>query len=439
MLEIKPEITYGDLLAATLTAITLVGIPLGFIYTQILQSTDDRKDAVAFLRRGYVRGFYQGGVNWLMCGLQKLYGNAESLQAFNVSLLLAYFYPFLFFLWAYSKFDGGVYVPNSEVLAGGAIDKKHYFLMLVFSMAFMVLVFKKLDDYGGRFGVFGRFLSRFVSIVVLSMWVSELVEYLPDLVLLVPTFLFLPTVLVFSAKPVYSGVNRYSYVITGFFTIIFAMGFIGLAQYIGAYKSSIMIAFFYLMLPLVNALLDWLSWWVSRWFLERAAQEPQVRIIVLDVVLDFGAAVLFMLALCLLLPAGAILLDNLYVGWVDVNTGVPAQTGWQEYAVWARDEPWGKGIMVTLMLVTTLIPTLLHILLGLMAFFIHGFKGAALADFLEQPRKNWRDAIASVWMLGYPLAAVLAMLGVWQLLQHFAQLPIAHWLYNFTGYFYELP
>jgi hypothetical protein len=200
-----------------------------------------------------------------------------------------------------------------------------------------------------------------------------------------------------------------------------------------------MFAFFYLMLPLVNALLDWLSWWVSRWFLERTAREPRVRVIVLDVVLDFGMAVLFMLTLCLLLPAGAMALDSLYAGWVDVKTGVATQTNWQEYAVWARDDPWGKGIMVTLMLVTTLIPTLLHILLGLMAFFIHGFKGAALADFLEQPRKNWRDAVASVWMFGYVLMAVGVMWALWRVFQHFAQLPIAQWLYNFTGYFYELP
>lgn len=200
-----------------------------------------------------------------------------------------------------------------------------------------------------------------------------------------------------------------------------------------------MFAFFYVLLPLVNALLDWLSWWVSRFFLERTAQAPRVRVIVLDVVLDFGVAVLFMLALCLLLPAGAILLDSLYAGWVNVKTGVPAQTGWQEYAVLARDDPWGKGIMVTLMLVTTLIPTLLHILLGLMAFFIHGFKGAALADFLEKPRKNWRDAVASFWMFSYVVLAGAALWAMYQVFQHFAQLPIAHWLYHFTGYFYELP
>ncbi|WGZ93803.1 MAG: hypothetical protein QJT81_18760 [Candidatus Thiothrix putei] len=197
--------------------------------------------------------------------------------------------------------------------------------------------------------------------------------------------------------------------------------------------------FFYLALPLVNALLDWLSWWVSRFFLERTAQESRVRVIVLDVVLDFGVAVLFMLALCLLLPAGAIVLDSLYAGWVDVKSGVPAQTGWQEYAVWARDDPWGKGIMVTLMLVTTLIPTLLHILLGLMAFFIHGFKGAALADFLEQPRKNWRDAVASFWMFGYVVLAGAALWAMYQVFQHFTHLPIAQWLYHFTGYFYDLP
>lgn len=209
-----------------------------------------------------------------------------------------------------------------------------------------------------------------------------------------------------------------------------------------AYNLSLMIWLFYVLLPLLNALLDWLSWWVSRFFMERTASDTvPVYLIVLDVVLDFGIAILFMLALVLLLPTAAIGLDNLHANLLDAKTGLPAQTHWQDYAVWARDEPWGKGLMVTLMLVTTLIPTLLHIFLGLMAFYIHAFKGLALAAYLTQsnPENNLANAKASLWIFAYLLLSGLSMWLLWLGLNQLFHLPIAQWLYAFAKFFYPLP
>jgi hypothetical protein len=202
-----------------------------------------------------------------------------------------------------------------------------------------------------------------------------------------------------------------------------------------------MLVFFFLMMPLVNALLDWLSWWVSRYFMGRALQAPRVRVIVRDISVDFGAAVLFMLALCLLLPGVAEVLDRLYAGHLSVTKHIAAQTDWRMYAQLARDDAWGKGIMVTMMLVTTLIPTLLHIFAGVLATFIHSFKGRQLAAYLEATAAgdNLRYAVASLWVFGYFVLAGLAMWALWSGLQQFAGLPIAHWLYAFSGYFYDLP
>ncbi|OQW98577.1 MAG: hypothetical protein BWK73_52195 [Thiothrix lacustris] len=439
MLELKPEITYGDLMAAGIgvVVVLLLGM-LSFIYTQILQSVDDRADLVASLRDGKVRRLYQGSVNWLLRGLQKLYGNKDSLQAFGVSFLLSYLYPFLFFILTYSYFDGTHRFSGKELLPADSPYRPYFFLIfpLFFTIVFFVNTVHVVEWGQTQLRRLGLRISEFGFQVGTNLFISVFSGVFAAATVTVSGGAFV----VMSA---FAAIFVSSSVFPGnitFYTILVAGSVVaGLNAWMGIYDVSLMFAFFYLALPLVNALLDWLSWWVSRFFLERTAQAPRVRVIVLDVVLDFGVAVLFMLALCLLLPAGAILLDSLYAGWVDVETGVPAETGWQEYAVWARDDPWGKGIMVTLMLVTTLIPTLLHILLGLMAFFIHGFKGAALADFLEQPRKNWRDAVASFWMFGYVLIAGLAMLALYQGLQHFIQLPIAQWLYHFTGYFYELP
>lgn len=392
-----------------------------------------------------------------MCGLQKLYGNAESLQAFSVSFLLSFLYPLVFFLLSYSYFDGANVFSSMALLSA---DSSFRPLLLPVILLLSFVMFSSLKFFINHIHCADKWgMAQLHQLGLPLNMADQIWRAIRSLLLaFISVFWFtgaMGIVLYFFGGFTYwLAVVCIAVVIMSTFTldsslsvVIVSVVVVCVALAISAafispwssYNTSLMFAFFYLALPLVNALLDWLSWWVSRFFLERTAQESRVRVIVLDVVLDFGVAVLFMLALCLLLPAGAMVLDSLYAGWVDVKSGVPAQTGWQEYAVWARDDPWGKGIMVTLMLVTTLIPTLLHILLGLMAFFIHGFKGAALADFLEQPRRNWRDGIASLWMFGYGVLAVATLLAMYHVFQHFAQLSIAQWLYDFTGYFYDLP
>lgn len=420
MLEFKPEITYGDLLAAMLAIAALLIGSLGFIYSQIIQSDTTRPRIVAWLQEGQVLGLYQGGVEWLLRFLQRFYGSKESLQAYGMSFLLSYLYPFLFFILAYSYFDGTTLFSGEELLPVDSPYRPHFFLGLLLFIGIVT----------GAFYFFGdRTIKRnslFIGLIVAILAGSTVVGAVVFSGTVIGAFVF--AFLGSAALPRIS-------------ILIFVVLLVLLHFTTGSSNKSMMLAFFYLMMPLVNALLDWLSWWVSRYFMERAAQERQVWVIVLDIAVDFLAAVAFMLALCLLLPAGAELLDRLYAGHLDVETGLAAQTDWRTYAVLARDEPWGKGIMVTMMLVTTLIPTLLHIFFGVAAFFIHSFKGKELAMYLEATPQghNGRYALASVWIFGYWVAALAALVALYQGFQHFAQLPIAQWLYSFTGYFFELP
>lgn len=194
-------------------------------------------------------------------------------------------------------------------------------------------------------------------------------------------------------------------------------------------------------MPLFNAWLDWLSWWLSRYLLQRAANEPRWWLVLFDILLDFIAAISFMILLCILLPLGAELLDWIYAG--------KAETGWRDYALWARNDPWGQGLMVTLMLVTTLIPTLLHILLGLVAVLIHGFQGKQLAGYLEYAQggadaaegegNNIRYALATAWISGYFFAAIGLMYALYWGFQQWLALLIAAWLYAIPNYFFDMP
>lgn len=403
-----PNLEYSEWIDTISLFLTISGIFIGLIYTQLLQSPDDRQDVVAFFRRGYVRGFYQGGITFLLNWLESFYGKKESSRAFNASLLMAYLYPFLFFIFGYGYSDGANQFSNVILLPDE--DEHRFwlfpalFLLVIFSFFVVLFILNESDGFDSwvhrqlrQVGFSRGSLVYWGAIIVglatsLVLWSQAQIEIWRVLVGFVVGYTFV-VVAFFVVNATLGALAIVAFAMAlgtlsewflfigpglGIFMVAtaFALIFFGAVVFADASAGagimsvtvmtafflaqeetlgvSLMWAFFYFVLPLVNALLDWLSWWVSRWFLERTAQEPKVRIIVLDVVLDFGVAILFMLALCLLLPAGAMLLDSLYAGWVDMNTGVPAQTGWQEYAVWARDDPWGKGIMVTLMLVTNL-------------------------------------------------------------------------------------
>lgn len=134
-----PTLEYSEWIDTITLILTVAGLILGFIYSQVLQNADDRVDLIASLRDGKARRLYQGGVNWLLRGLQKLYGNKDSLQAFGVSFLLSYLYPFLFFILTYSYFDGTNLFSGSPLLPADSPYRPYFFPGLVL-FGFVVLV-----------------------------------------------------------------------------------------------------------------------------------------------------------------------------------------------------------------------------------------------------------------------------------------------------------
>lgn len=186
-------------------------------------------------------------------------------------------------------------------------------------------------------------------------------------------------------------------------------------------------------MPLFNAALDWGSWWVSRVFIKRGLAGGAGRV-VLDLTWDGLAALGFMLALVLVLPLGIEFMNSLVDG---------AELDWRAMAVDAAADPWGQGLMVTGMVLTTLLPTFLHVVTGLFAVGIHGAAGRWLADQLEgdpaHPGSRVGPAIGALWTTLYVAllgaGVVLLIAGVLWLLD----LRVACRLYELAGVFYSLP
>ncbi|MEM7428536.1 MAG: hypothetical protein AAF441_20790 [Pseudomonadota bacterium] len=115
---------------------------------------------------------------------------------------------------------------------------------------------------------------------------------------------------------------------------------------------------FYVLFPLINAALDWLSWRATRYFLSKAkglkgrdALFWLLADLTFDLVIAFGCLVLLVVALPNVLE-----MSNLIFAWL----GWPAIT-WIAQLEQALAYPFTRGLMVTGMLCTTLLPTFIHL------------------------------------------------------------------------------
>lgn len=159
-------------------------------------------------------------------------------------------------------------------------------------------------------------------------------------------------------------------------------------------KFAFLLLLFFVLLPMVNALLDWLSWIVTRFFLRRVAQvTPTWRgagLLIAELGADLAAAIVLFLGLVVLLPNG-----------IEIINAVLAITGraafdWREIVVRANEAPLSEGLFVIGMLITTLVPTFIHLTRGLAGIAAAWTPGAAeaaagLRDTWGNPGHAWAD------------------------------------------------
>jgi len=142
-------------------------------------------------------------------------------------------------------------------------------------------------------------------------------------------------------------------------------------------KFAFLLLLFFVLLPMVNALLDWLSWIVTRFFLRRVAQvTPTWRgavMLVLELGADLAAALVLFLALVVLLPNGIEIINAI------LSLAGRAEFDWRDIVVRANEAPLSEGLFVLGMLVTTLVPTFVHITRGLAGIAAAWTPGAAEA------------------------------------------------------------
>jgi len=157
-------------------------------------------------------------------------------------------------------------------------------------------------------------------------------------------------------------------------------------------KFAFLLLLFFVLLPMVNALLDWLSWIVTRFFLRRVAQVTSswqgAGLLVLELSADLAAAFVLFLGLVVLLPNG-----------IEVINAILSLAGrtafdWRDVVLRANAAPLSEGLFVIGMLITTLVPTFIHLTRGLAGIATAWTPGAAevvagLREGRDNPGHSW--------------------------------------------------
>jgi phosphatidylglycerophosphatase A len=122
---------------------------------------------------------------------------------------------------------------------------------------------------------------------------------------------------------------------------------------------NILLILFFIILPLVNSIFDYLSMYFSRYFASKILETDKKLVILLDLIYDFLIAIvlLFILSFTLFFITD---ITNTFI-IKDEARFIPIET----YKTQILNNPFDKDILwITLMFISTLIPTFLHFLLA---------------------------------------------------------------------------
>jgi hypothetical protein len=204
-----------------------------------------------------------------------------------------------------------------------------------------------------------------------------------------------------------------------------------------ASEFTFLLFLFFILLPLANASIDWLSWGVTRYFLKQAeAAEADFvgGLKVAGAVLGaFASGALLMVALTALLPNA---LEAMNFAFASANL---PRFNWEALLHKAVAAPWTDGLFVTGMLMTALVPAAAHFtvgLTGILARLTPGARTAAhsISDHPEAPLSPKEQVpvkitliISRMWYAVAAAVTVSLIAGV-SALVYFTHAPVAQFL-----------
>lgn len=270
--------------------------------------------------------------------INNFFGRPISIHSFNRCLSISLLYVILAYI--YIDFYNKNY-SSSEIFT-------HFLVfLLIFSISFFIIGFQIslrsticLNYYA--LDIIVALYSNIVFVVIVENAIQELVFPIAFL----------------APLPIYIFYNRNSIVYFIAFFIILAynerVGVIGLEQNI---QKNIAILF---ILPLINAFFDWISWYISRYYISKIRIDiikRPFRRRFFSLIKHVSLDIIYMITVFLFL---LITIKLTHDGFFGLNF-------WREMSI-ARFFPFSSpGIAMTVMLISTVVPTALHVFLAVFA------------------------------------------------------------------------
>lgn len=385
-----------------------IGAIFGTIYA-VLWNNDNLEFVRTLCRRDPLATAWYRVVDWGLRVFERFYGPAWSGEAFGRSFQIALLYPTLALFFGFALGGPLVFGPPE-------LDQVFPRLAFTQSAAPFVYTAAMTAAFGFIFrtnpsdiGILNRWIEamqRRLGAGGKASWPSAIVRFafIAALVIVavvggmaVVGVLFggvgmMGAIGVVVASLAFRGTGSLVMAITAVAAFTVIVGFMvvvgGPFRAVGAVYFSLVI-----LAPLLNASLDTVSWyWTRRYLRDLFPETGPRRIGVLRAIdhlaRDFALAVLFLVIL-------AIALAGVFALWSEVLrlSGVLNGFPWRDYLKAAQEGPFGEGVGITLMLITTLIPTFLHFFATIMALalpsigWLWGEKTST--DDLRAPLSRW--------------------------------------------------
>ena len=361
-------------------------------------------------RHGKIAANYHKLIEKLAGRLDTYFGPSHKPKAFFRSLSLAFYYPvfFLFGGWMFGghhELYGWHLLPDYDVFW----HKLLLFLGVVGIAILLQITFRKNAGYAAIFG--GGFAVVFAFVIAIAV------------------------AGVGAGAAAGSVAVAVAFTVFGAFSGAVAVIFAFAVAITGNNEATFLIIFLFVVLPLFNCLFDFISWHWSRIYIERAKHNTHWRSFCKDIVKDG------FIALCLLVCLGVTLpyivhLSNAMIPVIASPDGLPPPGDdvfirWKLYADAARTDPFGTGLIVNGMIITTFIPTALHIAIACLAICVN-IPNAKLATYLKtaiDEDNNIKLSWGALRLIPYFISPLIAFSAIIYGIYVFPFLGLANWLY----------
>lgn len=404
------EKSVGDWIVLVAAVVTIVGLPIavwrsqaGDIKNRIRHFPDDRSYYIDKLKKRILIDSYRDQICKLNRKLFRIFGPINSIYTINICIEMAILYTSCLFLigWIFgglgslgeivvlpSGFSLGnriIYVLSIIILAmtvvysfKGRISRKeisrnmkyiwlgknsHALRILrndvtkiIFEWAVYVIVAALILIFSVFSFVYNTGIMYFL-IVILSIYYIIILRSIAEMILMV-IFLIVMQIVSYIAISIILSV----YVKDHYLEITLRI----ISTILNRTTAEIVIILmvFIVLVPFANAVLDFISWSYTRFFLICAARAPAgvrgTMMLVGELIVDLFVGLACLAGLAALLP-------NVIEGLNAISRLVQSdiRIDWESYLVAAVTKPFSGGFFVTSMLLTTLLPTVIHLGYGL--------------------------------------------------------------------------